>query len=477
MSTRGEDHDEGEHPTGRISRRKFIQIAGAAGVAAGLAPILAACGGDEEAEPAPAEPAPAEPAPAEPAPAGATGRPVKIGLVSPQTGAIALFGETDTYWVGEIQTLFADGIDIGGTTHPIEIEIKDTQSDPNRSATVTQELIDAGVDLILPGATPETGVPAASTAEANGVPCLSTVVPWQPWFFRNPDVTPATVYEWTWHFFWGLEDVIAVFLDLWSQVETNKVVGGLFANDGDGNAWGDPELGFPPPLAAAGYTLIDPGRYPNLQDDFSAHISAFKDGGAEIVTGVPLPPDFATFWTQAAQQDFRPKIASVAKALLFPGAVDALGELGDGMSTEVWWHPTFPFSSSLTGQTSQELADAWISATGKQWTQPLGYTHAQFEVALDVLQRTADIDDPQAIVAAIRSTSLDTVGGHVSWADDQLARVPGVDAPIQNVAKMKLAGGQWTPATDFPYELILVSNSVFPEAPTAGTLRPIPGSA
>jgi branched-chain amino acid transport system substrate-binding protein len=473
-----EPRRESESPlTRRMDRGRFVRLVGAAGVAAGLGPVLAACGGDEE-EAAPTPPAATgETGATPPAAGGATGRAIRIGLVSPQTGPLALFGETDTYVVDQMTSIFADGIDVGGTMHPVEIEIKDTQSDPNRAATVTQELIDGGVDLILPGATPETTNPVGDTAEANGVPCLSCVAPWQPWFFRNPDVTPATVYQWQYHFFWGLEDVIAVFLDMWSQVETNKVAGGLFPNDGDGNAWGDPNVGFPPPLKEAGYTLVDPGRYQNLQDDFSAQISAYKKAKAEVVTGVPLPPDFTTFRTQSVQQDFLPKIISVGKALLFPAAVDALKKLGDGMSSEVWWAPSYPFKSSLSGQTSQELGDAWIGSTSKQWTQPLGYTHAVFEVAADALSRTADIDDPAALVEAIRTTDLDTVAGHVSWADEQLARVPGVDEPIQNVAKMKLAGGQWNPATDFPFELVVVSNAIFPEVETAAKLRPIPGSA
>ena len=46
-------------------------------------------------------------------------------------------------------------------------------------------------------------------------------MPWQPWFFgRNGD--PQKGFDWTYHFFWGLEDVIAVFTNMWSQVETNK---------------------------------------------------------------------------------------------------------------------------------------------------------------------------------------------------------------------------------------------------------------
>ncbi len=100
----------------------------------------------------------------------------------------------------------------------------------------------------------------------------------------------------------------------------------MWPNDGDGNAWGDKERGFPPALTKAGYKVIDPGRYPNLSDDFSAQIATFKKEKVEIVTGVPIPPDWTTFWKQAAQQGFRPKVASVGKALLFPRSVEALGD-------------------------------------------------------------------------------------------------------------------------------------------------------
>ena len=105
---------------------------------------------------------------------------------------------------------------------------------------------------------------------------------------------------------------------MWGQLDTNKQVGGLFPNDGDGNAWGDPKVGFPPVLDKLGYKLTDPGRYQNLTDDFSAQITAFKAAKAEIVTGVVLPPDFTTFWNQANQQGFKPKAASIGKAILFP---------------------------------------------------------------------------------------------------------------------------------------------------------------
>ncbi len=54
------------------------------------------------------------------------------------------------------------------------------------------------------------------------------------------------------------------------------MVGALWPNDGDGNAWSDAQRVFPPALAAAGYKVVDPGRYHNLTDDFSAQISASR---------------------------------------------------------------------------------------------------------------------------------------------------------------------------------------------------------
>jgi hypothetical protein len=52
--------------------------------------------------------------------------------------------------------------------------------------------------------------------------------------------------------------------------------------------------------------------------------------------------------------------------------------------------------SSLSGDTAARLAAAYTEATGRQWSQPLGYIHALFEVASDVLKRSADPTNPEA---------------------------------------------------------------------------------
>jgi branched-chain amino acid transport system substrate-binding protein len=385
---------------------------------------------------------------------------IKIGYVTPQTGPLAAFGEADSFVISGIQELVKDGLDVNGQNMSIEIIVKDSQSDPNRAAEVASDLIlQDGVNLILVSSTPETTNPVSDQCELNGIPCISTVAPWQPWFFRNPDAANSGGYSYTYHFFWGLEDIIAVFLDMWNSQDTNKVVGGLWPNDGDGLAWSSPEVGFPPALEAAGYTIVDPGRYENLKDDFSAEIALFKENNVEIVTGVMIPPDLGTFLTQASQQGFYPKMFTVGKAALFPSTVQSISNnLGDGLTTEIWWTPSHPFKSSLTGQSAEDIAAAYTAATDKQWTQPIGFAHALFEVAFDAIKRAEDVSNADSLIAAIQATNLDTLVGNVSWEG----------GPVPNVAKTPLVGGQWQSGGENPLDLMITSNTGQTTIPTGG---------
>lgn len=386
---------------------------------------------------------------------------LKIGYVSPQTGPLAPFGEADKWVIEQMKTAFKDGVTVGGKKYAVQIVLKDSQSNPNRAGEVANDLIlKDKVALVLTSGTPETANPVSDTCELNEVPCVSTVVPWQPWFFgRKGD--PIKGFNWTYHVFWGLEDVISTYTSGWKSVTTNKKVGGLFPNDGDGNAWGDKDLGFPRPLSQMGFALTDSGRFQNGTQDFSAQIAAFKRDGVEIVTGVVIPPDAKTFLTQAKQQGFKPKVVTLGKALLFPGAIEALGELGHGLSTEVWWSPSHPYTSSLTRQSAKALAEAYEAGTKKPWTQPIGFAHALFEVASSALSRAKSLK-PADVRDAVAATSIDSVVGPIKW---------GGAGPMKNVSKTPLVLGQWNKGSKYKVELGIVDNALAKNIPTAGTLK------
>lgn len=378
---------------------------------------------------------------------------IKIGYVSPQTGPLAIFAEPDGFTLAEMKKALAGGLKVGGKTYAVEFVVKDSQSNSNRAAEAASELIlKDKVNIVVAGSTPATTNPVADQCELNGMPCVTNDTPWQPHFFgRGGD--PKKGFEWTYHFFWGLEDVMGVFTHLWTLTPTNKVVGALFPNDSDGNAWGDAKMGFPPVLAQKGFKLIDKGRFQSPADDFSSYIAEFKKNSVDIVTGVLPPPDFANFWSQAAQQGFKPKIVTAAKATEFPAAIESFGPRAEGLSVEVWWSPSHPFTSSINGQSSAALASAYTQATGRPWAMPLGFKHSLFEVAVDALKRASDLK-PESIRNAIRDTNLNTVVGPINFKK----------GPVPNVAKTPLVGGQWQKAGK-GFELVVVENSQAPMVP------------
>jgi branched-chain amino acid transport system substrate-binding protein len=389
---------------------------------------------------------------------------IRIGYLTPTTGALAAFGAADQFVIDALTRHFAQNpIAVGGRTYVVEIVARDSQSNVDRAADLARDLIvNGGIQLMVVAAGAETATPVSDQCEASGMPCLSTGTPWQPWFYGRAG-RPDAPFRWTYSFFWGLDQVETVYADMWDQVRTNKVCAGLWPDDSDGRAWGDPTGGIPAAEGRHGYDFLDAGPYPAGTQNFARLIDAFRAGRSDVLVGVPATADFTAFWRQATQRGFRPKIATIGKALLFPSGVEALGRLGVNLGTEVWWSPQHPFTSSLTGQTAQQLADAYTVATGRQWIQPLGFAHALFEVAARAFATVPTIDDRTALATALRQMKIDTVAGPLDWTR----------GPVPNVATTPLVGGQWRTGISSPFELAVVSNRQFPGIPTAGPVQPL----
>ncbi|GAA4173265.1 ABC transporter substrate-binding protein [Shinella granuli] len=378
---------------------------------------------------------------------------IRIGFVSPRTGPVAAFGASDDYVLKQVRAAIGAGIEIDGITYPVEIIVKDTQSNPNRAAEVANQLmLEDEVDLMLASSTADTTNPVADQCELNEMPCISTDTPWDGHFFgRGGD--PSTGFDWTYHFFWGAGQLVDCYTSLWDQLSTNKKVGVLWSNDSDGVPLSSATTGLPPLFAKNGYEVVDAGFHQPLSDDFSAQIAKLKAAGVDIVSGVFLPPDFTTFWTQAAQQGFRPKAVTVAKALLFPSAVETLGGNGNGVSSEVWWSPNHPYTSGLTGISSADLARGYEAESGQQWIQPTGYKHALLEVAIDVLKRSGNPKDKGAVLDAITRTDYKSIVGPISWAN----------GPVKNACQTPLVGGQWLAGSGGTFDLSICENKSAPE--------------
>lgn len=431
----------------RPSRRQLLKGGiGLAGLAAS-SPLLAACsGGLGSTTPT------------------ASSQKLTIGFVSPRTGATAGFGEPDGYVLGLARAAFAGGLTIGGKKYDVTIIDKDSQSDPQRSAAVANDLINgSGVDLMLTTSTPETVNPVSDACEAAGVPCISTVVPWEAWYFgRGAKPGAASPFKYTFHFCFGVEQFASAYTHLWPQVPTNKKVGVMWPNDADGNAI---RAALGPLLKAAGYTIVDPGAYNDGTNDYSTQIAKFKAENCEIFNTFPIPPDFATFWQQAAQQGYKPKIAQIAKTGLFPSQVESLGAIGLGLASGAYWTPTWPYTSTLTNVTSKQLGDGYQKSSGKQWNQQLGPSMGLFDAAAAALKASSDPRDKAAVAKAISTLSVETPVGNLEWGK----------GPVANVVATPIIGGQWVAAeSGSPYKLdfVLCENSGDSRVPVVAQLQP-----
>src|ERR1700735_4746926 len=305
---------------------------------------------------------------------------LRVGFISPRTGPLGGFGQTDGYVLDLVRGALKNGLKVGDKTYDVQIVDQDTQSDPSRAGQLAKALINGdGVDLMLAVSTPETINPVADACEAAGVPCLSTVMPWEAWYFgRGAKPGAPSPFKWTYHFGFGGGEFFKTYVSQWNLVPTNKKVGVLYPNDADGNAIREHLI---PDLKKAGYTVVDPGGYEDGTTDYSAQIAKYKSENCEIFNTFPIPPDFATFWRQAAQQGYTKivKIVQIAKTGLFPDTMEALGSLAYNLASACYWHRTFPYPSSLTGISSRELADGYERTTGKQWNQQIGATMSLFD--------------------------------------------------------------------------------------------------
>lgn len=390
---------------------------------------------------------------------------IKVGYISPRTGALAAFGEPDSYVLGLARKAISGGLSAGDKTYEVQIVEADTQSDPARAGQLAKTLINNDqVDFILTTATPETVNPVADAAEAAGVPCLSTGMPWEPWYFgRGAKPGEPSPFKWTYHFGFGTENFAKAYISQWNNaVETNKKVAFHMPNDADGNAL---RAIFKPILEQAGFNCIDPGGYENGTTDYTTQITTFKNENCEIFTTGPIPPDFDTFWRQAAQQGYTKmvKIAQLAKTGLFPSQVEALGSLGPKLATVAFWHPTFPYTSSLTGLTSQQIADGYEAETGKQWNQMVGDNVALMDAGIAALKASGNPKDKAALAAALSSLKVGTAVGDLAFGT----------GPVPNVVPMRFVGCQWLEAkagSKFKLDLAVTDNADDPNVPVGATL-------
>lgn len=380
---------------------------------------------------------------------------IKIGYINPTTGPLAGNGEGCDWVVDRINEYVRENpITVDGQKMDFEIIVYDSESDANKCSELTQKLIEEdNVDLIIAIQTPNTVIPVVEVAERYEVPCIATQAP--------VDAVSASreTFNWTFLSFYTLDDVYESQRALWTTAGyapgSGAKVGLLFANDADGTAWHDL---FVKRLADDGYTVVDPGQYPSGTTDFTNVANTFKKEGIDVIAGTNIPPDFMNSYNAVISAGVEVGAVTMGKCCLLESDVNALGALADGIMTQVWWAPTNPFTSSLTGISSSELDAAYAKDNGgRTMPQPAAYSYQALELAVHTFQTTRSMNK-EDIRDAIAALDVDTIIGHVKY-DQEMEGL--------TFARTVLCGGQWQ-REDGELKLRIIDNSLHTEIPLTG---------
>ena len=429
--------------------KRFLLIPLALLLAIGL--VAVGCPAPPE-EPPPEEPPPGPPAPEIP-------EEILVGCPQTLTGMYAGFGEGSKFGlnaaVADINNLGGVYVEEYDQKLPIKLIIVNSESDPLKAGTLAESLIVTDeVNFLCGGLEPPPMKPAVSTvADRYKVPYVGTCGPLEPWLGMRMEVEGRWEYTWATGLFhiampypegdfrakpgYTILDTWQAMLDLYGD-QTNKTVAVFASADSDGVAW---YALFGGAIKDWGYDAIgvdkELGLVPMETTDFTSVINEWKDAKCEILWGNAPGFFVGTLLKQCSALGFQPKMASIGRAALFYEDVSAWGgDLPNGISTEIWWDPSFGDSPGIGGTTPQSLTEAWIAETGRPLNQSIGPAYACIQILIDAIERAGTLDG-EKVQAALAETDLMTIYHRIKFDENHFTGGP-------------LVFGQWR-KTDKPW--------------------------
>ncbi len=368
---------------------------------------------------------------------------ILVGYVAPFTGPLSCFVVAYD-WVEDqcLEVINQEGgiyIESYGKNLPVRVITGDSESDPTKATEVaTKMVLDDKVDILMGAWTPDTTSPVSAVAERYSVPALMVNTPADSWLTGGP-------FEWATGIMFYQDGMLSDYIDAWDKLDTNKKVGYIFDSEVDGVTMSAKmnEL-----LPGRGYEIVDPGRFPSTTTDYTNIITQLKNAGCDIIVANQITPAFTTCWQQFFQLGYIPKVMTIGKAEHFDTDVVALGEgYGEGLMSEVLWDRSFPFTSPLLNISCEDICAKWEAEKGTQFPATIGYDVSGFEVLQDALSRCKDLE-PATIRDAILATDIDSIYGHLSFDENNVAAVPCVTC-------------QWVKGETWEYEKTIVGAGSF----------------
>ena len=293
---------------------------------------------------------------------------------------------------------------------PIELILEDDESDSTKCVSRLEKM--HSVDKVLAYLGPYGSTLCAASAgiaEKNKVPILavsfSLLAPHQQGYkyLFSPFAKTDT----------GLDAIFAT-IDTVSKAQRPSRVA-VFAEKTD---WGEELMRLTPDAAKKrGYTIVATKSYAVGTKDLSSLIISAKSADADIVLGVPTPPDGITLMRQIKELDYNPKVVIFWRAAGTPLWPANLKQDGDYVCYISNWDHNFKYPGC------NELVAAYKTKHNKLPAVTVGVTYSCVQILADAIKRAGTLDSNK-IRDAIVTTDMTTVQGPVKFRPDGVGITP-----------------------------------------------------
>src|SRR2546427_6010559 len=256
-------------------------------------------------------------------PALAAAQTIKVGAVVPLTGRYGGGGAQVRagYEIGVEHVNAAGGVDVGGKKMPLDLVLLDDESDATKTVSRLETLAAQGVVAYLGGFGSDLHAAAASVAEKNRTPYLGVA------FALHKIHTQG--FRYLFSPFWKSPDIRQATPDLLGAIPAAERprTAAIFQEKTD---WGrEMATAWVEAGKAAGYEVSVHGEYAPGAKDYSDLVLRAKAAQADLVLGLPTPPDGMTMVKQMKELGLSPKMLLLIRAPDPPVWSKNLGRDGD----------------------------------------------------------------------------------------------------------------------------------------------------
>jgi|YelNatPaOPRAMG01_1025707.scaffolds.fasta_scaffold33701_3 branched-chain amino acid transport system substrate-binding protein len=354
---------------------------------------------------------------------------IKIGASLAFTGQLAREGGLTKkgydLWLKKVNE--AGGINVGGQKYKVEIIYKDDQSDAQRSAKLTEELITQdNVDFLLgPYSSGISAATAAISEKYNKITIL-------------PLANAPSLYNLGYKNIFGILPLAPVYLN--GTLDLAKTLDPSLKKV----AIVSPDSQFPLAVAEGakqyaeenGFEVVYYDKYPSDVKDLSSVISKIKETGAQILLGTGYLADGVLIVRNSKDLGFKPAIMSFTIATSIPDFSKSLGADAEGIMGGEWWTPNMKWQGDDLFGTPQNFAEAFQKEYGGETPAYYSAAAAVSGVVLQKAIEKAGTLDSNEVRQALKTLNAQTFFGPIRFNDK------GVNIGISSAAVSQIQNGK-----------------------------------